>query len=110
MQTVTLLVDPEGAERLALGMHEGKVHLTLRNPEDSDTLSLASISTRQVLGTAAAPAPQPRAASRPAPRRNQMAVTQKPPETRPAPATQPEPYKPSIIRGGKVTEQEPANK
>jgi pilus assembly protein CpaB len=110
MQTVTLLVDPEGAERLALGMHEGKVHLTLRNPEDSDTLSLASISTRQILGAAAAPAPQPRATTRSARRPTQSAVTQKPPETRPIPAKEPEPYKASVIRGGKVTSQEPANK
>ena len=27
-----------------------------------------------------------------------------------APAPEPEPYRPSVIKGGKVTEQEPANK
>src|SRR5215470_15484726 len=63
MQTVTLLVDPLGAEKLANGMHEGKIHLTLRNPEDQDTLSLAALSTRQVLGSSAAPAPVTRAPS-----------------------------------------------
>jgi pilus assembly protein CpaB len=99
IQTVTLLVDPAGAERLALGMHEGKIHLTLRNPEDADTLStLTSISTRQILGNAAPPE-QPRVAA--APRR---AVR------REAPAPEPEPYKPSVIRGGKVSEQEPVNR
>ena len=50
VQAVTILVDPQGAERLALGLHEGKVHLVLRNPEDSDTLRVASLSTQQMLG------------------------------------------------------------
>ncbi len=104
IQTVTLLVDPEGAERLALGMHEGKIHLTLRNPEDADTLTLASVSTRQILGNAAAPEPRPSAPAR-------RAVAQRPAPTPPAkPAPEPEPYKPSVIKGGKVTEQEPVNK
>lgn len=103
VQTVTLLVDPEGAERLALGMHEGKIHLTLRNPEDADTLStLASISTRQILGGAAAPEPKPQPARRTVTRR----AAPTPP---PAPAPEPEPYKPSVIKGGKVTEQKPVN-
>ncbi len=105
MQTVTLLVDPKGAEALALGMSEGKIHLTLRNPEDSDTLSLASINTRQILGSAAAPAPSARA-SRPAPRR----VEAPKPTPPPAVVVKPEPYKPSVIKGGKITSQEPTQK
>lgn len=108
MQTVTLLVDPQGAENLALGMHEGKVHLTLRNPEDSDTLKLASINTRQILGAAAAPAPRMAARpSRPAPR---PAVKQQVAPQVVQPVAKPEPYKPSVIRGGKVSQQEPTNK
>jgi len=104
IQTVTLLVDPEGAERLALGMHEGKIHLTLRNPEDADTLAnLASVSTRQILGGSAAP--EPRTSSPAASRR----VVQKSVTAPPAAAREPEPYKPSVIRGGKVSEQEPVN-
>ena len=51
LQTITLLVDPPSAERMALAMHEGKIHLTLRNPEDADTLKLASISTGEMLGS-----------------------------------------------------------
>jgi Flp pilus assembly protein CpaB len=105
MQTVTLLVDPVGAEKLANGMHEGKVHLTLRNPEDQDTLTLAAINTRQVLGSSAAPAPAPRvnrAPSRPVVR--QQAAPVQPP------AVKPEPYKPSVIRGAKKSNEEPANK
>ena len=106
MQTVTLLVDPIGAEKLANGMHEGKIHLTLRNPEDQDTLSLAALSTRQVLGGAAAPAPVTRAPSR-APRHE----TSKPaaPQQPVAQAPAPEPYKPAIIRGTKVENKAPAN-
>ncbi|HEY7728731.1 MAG TPA: Flp pilus assembly protein CpaB, partial [Candidatus Eisenbacteria bacterium] len=38
VQAVTILVDPVGAEKLALGLHEGRLHLVLRNPEDTDTL------------------------------------------------------------------------
>jgi pilus assembly protein CpaB len=107
MQTVTLLVDPKGAETLALGMSEGKIHLTLRNPEDSDTLSLAAINTRQILGGAAAPAPSTKPAK---------AAVRKAEPTRPAmqpvaaPAPAPEPYKPSVIKAGKITNQEPTQK
>jgi Flp pilus assembly protein CpaB len=105
MQTVTLLVDPKGAETLALGMSEGKIHLTLRNPDDSDTLSLAAINTRQILGGAAAPAPSARPAARPAARRAEPA---KP--TQPVVAPPPPPYKPSVIKAGKITNQEPTQK
>lgn len=55
VQAVTILVDPQGAEKLALGLHEGKVHLVLRNPEDSDTTRVTSLSTQQMLGNDAAP-------------------------------------------------------
>jgi pilus assembly protein CpaB len=50
VQAVTILVDPSGAEKLALGLHEGKLHLVLRNPEDSDTTRVASLDTHQMLG------------------------------------------------------------
>ena len=36
VQAVTVLVTPDGAETLALALHEGKIHLVLRNPEDQD--------------------------------------------------------------------------
>ena len=49
VQAVTILVDPMGAEKLALGLHEGKIHLVLRNPEDADTLRVASLNTDQML-------------------------------------------------------------
>jgi pilus assembly protein CpaB len=63
VQAVTLLVSPDGAETLALALHEGKIHLVLRNPEDQDEVKVASLSTRQMLGHTA---PQV-AAVRPAP-------------------------------------------
>lgn len=50
-QTITLLVDPPSAEKMALAMHEGKVHLTLRNPEDQDTVkTIPSVDTKELLG------------------------------------------------------------
>src|SRR4029077_5001388 len=49
VQAVTILVDPAGAEKLALGLHEGKVHLVLRNPGDNDTTRVASLDTHEML-------------------------------------------------------------
>lgn len=57
VQAVTLLVSPEGAETLALALHEGKIHLVLRNPEDQEENQVASLSTREMLGRVAATAP-----------------------------------------------------
>jgi pilus assembly protein CpaB len=50
VQTATLLIDPEGAEKLALGVHQGKVHLSLRNPVDHQLTEAKSTDTRTVLG------------------------------------------------------------
>ncbi len=52
VQAVTILVDPVGAEKLALGLHEGRLHLVLRNPQDSDTLHVGSLDTGEMLGSA----------------------------------------------------------
>jgi pilus assembly protein CpaB len=49
VQSVTLLVDPDGAETLALALHEGKIHLVLRNPDDQEVVRVASLTTRQML-------------------------------------------------------------
>jgi Flp pilus assembly protein CpaB len=54
VQAVTILVDPQGAEKVALGLHEGKLHLVLRNPEDGDTLRVAGLNTNEMLGGTAA--------------------------------------------------------
>jgi pilus assembly protein CpaB len=50
VQAVTILVAPDGAETLALAEHEGKIHLVLRNPEDQAEVTVASLSTREMLG------------------------------------------------------------
>jgi pilus assembly protein CpaB len=68
VQSVTILVDPKGAETLALAMHEGKIHLVLRNPEDQGIAEVDPLSTREMLGFRAAPvakAAGPRRASAP---------------------------------------------
>lgn len=49
VQSVTLLVDPEGAEKLALAVHEGKLHLVLRNPGDRDLAEGHSMTTSDIL-------------------------------------------------------------
>lgn len=55
VQSVTILVDPQGAETLALAMHEGKIHLVLRNPEDQAVSDVNALSTREMLGERPAP-------------------------------------------------------
>jgi pilus assembly protein CpaB len=52
VQAVTLLVDPPGAEAVALATNEGKIHLALRNPTDMDTVKIASLTRMKLLGEA----------------------------------------------------------
>jgi pilus assembly protein CpaB len=105
LQTVTLLVDPPSAEAMALAMHEGKIHLTLRNPEDADTLTnLASINTNEMLGKSTAPT---RTVTRSAPVRRATPAPERPTAT-PAPAPAPE-NKVTVIRGRTQEEKKPAN-
>jgi pilus assembly protein CpaB len=63
VQAITLLVDPKGAEALALGLHQGQVHLILRNPVDQKIVESRPTDTRQVLSLKAESksvrAPQP---------------------------------------------------
>jgi pilus assembly protein CpaB len=104
-QTITLLVDPPSAEKMALAMHEGKIHLTLRNPEDLDTLqtnALKPIDTHEMLGNGGGPV----AASthRAAPRTITKYVD------RPtAPVAVAPPAKVTVIKAGKQSEEDPAN-
>jgi pilus assembly protein CpaB len=99
VQAVTILVDPVGAEKLALGLHEGKVHLVLRNPEDADTLRVGSLSTAQMLGGEA----PVMAAKRGVKRAKEPVVASAAPVVRSTPVR---PVKPTvrIIREAKVTE------
>jgi pilus assembly protein CpaB len=104
VQAVTILVDPLGAEKLALALHEGKLHLVLRNPEDSDTLRVAALGTDEMLNGNPTNVQKPRsvsrAKSRPAPVTTQAA---------PPPVRQPtqRATKPVVrmIRDSKVTDQ-----
>ncbi|UCH84453.1 MAG: Flp pilus assembly protein CpaB [Candidatus Latescibacterota bacterium] len=50
VQTVTVLVKPAGAEKLALGVHQGQVHLALRNPVDHEQVTVKSTNTKSMLG------------------------------------------------------------
>ena len=105
VQAVTILVDPAGAEKLALALHEGRLHLVLRNPEDSDTVQVASLSTPQMLaGMTPSTAAVRRSPSR-ASKASKAPTT--PTETRPVvtrPGREPKPMV-RIIREAKVTEQ-----
>jgi Flp pilus assembly protein CpaB len=99
VQSVTLLVDPSGAEVLAHAGHEGEISLVLRNPEDESTEEVAAFSTRQMLGRGAAPAPPVAASPRKAP---PAAVVSSPPPG--VPVIRREPPKIRIIRDASVTE------
>jgi pilus assembly protein CpaB len=62
VSVVTMLVDPEQAERLTLASTEGKIQLALRNPLDKAAPATRGIKPAALLG---APATTPRAAARP---------------------------------------------
>jgi pilus assembly protein CpaB len=54
---VTLLVNPEHAERLALASTEGKIQLALRNPLDQGSPNTPGIRPAGLLSTTKQPAP-----------------------------------------------------
>jgi pilus assembly protein CpaB len=93
VQTVTVLVDPDGAEKLALAVDQGSVHLALRNPVDRTVTQASSKDVRTVMG---------------------LRSEEKKPVYRAAPVTvtkaEPVPVKeePSftVIRDGKISKQE----
>jgi Flp pilus assembly protein CpaB len=98
-QTVTLLVDLQGAESVALGLNQGEIHLVLRNPVDHEVVQVSPMNTRTVLGMAAEkqttrqrPAVATKPAQAPAP----------PPPPLPAPKTDPSF---TIIRDGNISKQ-----
>jgi pilus assembly protein CpaB len=64
VSVVTMLVDPEQAERLTLASTEGKIQLALRNPLDMTTPTTRGVKKAALLGT---PATTPRAVARPRP-------------------------------------------
>jgi pilus assembly protein CpaB len=89
---VTLLVNPEQAERLALASTEGKIQLALRNPLDQGAPQTPGIKAAGLMGLVKAPAPQ-RASSTKASKASQP-VTMAPPVAPPPPTVE-------MIRGDK---------
>jgi Flp pilus assembly protein CpaB len=101
VNVVTLLVNPEEAERLTLSANEGQIQLALRNPLDRGIPVTRGVKVAGLLGN---PPPV-----------NKVVVTPKGVKTMaavaPAPASVPEPMTVEIIRGDKrvhevVREQE----
>lgn len=101
VQAVTILVDPLGAEKVALGLHEGKLHLVLRNPEDGDTLRVAGLNTNEML-TGTAPRVAASTTKRAASSSSKPAVVASAPTGRSSHASKPVVR---MIREAKVTEQ-----
>jgi len=98
VQSVTLLVTPSEAEKLALASNNGEIQLVLRNPADADS---AETSGTTILKMLASKEPVQRAA--PVPRmRAPRAVTQPKAEAE-KPAKKP--IQVEVIRGSKRTEE-----
>jgi pilus assembly protein CpaB len=96
VQSVTLLVDPKQAEDLALAIHEGTIHLVLRNPIDHEIAEVSPVSTKEVMGGAEKPKPAPAPRRAPSPKKADV----EPPPPPPAEATT---Y--TMIRSGTVKEE-----
>jgi len=93
---VTLLVNPEQSERLALASTEGKIQLALRNPMDQTAPETPGVKTATLVGVARAAAPQKSVAS--ARRSTRPGVIG--PVTQTAPSPEPLPTV-EVIRGDK---------
>jgi pilus assembly protein CpaB len=59
VQSVTLMSDLEGAQKLALAAQEGSLHLALRNPEDYGEFVMGRITTSDLLADEKKSAPEP---------------------------------------------------
>ena len=90
VNVVTMLVNPDEAERLTLASTEGKIQLALRNPMDQTAPQTRGIKPAVLMGTGASSAPVRRVAANNAPRQ----------ESRPAPVPTVE-----IIRGDKRAQE-----
>lgn len=97
VQTVTVLVDPDGAEKLALAVDQGSVHLALRNPVDRTVTVASSKDVRTVMGLKSE---DKKPAYRPAPVKTSVTTAE------------PVPVEPSftVIRDGKISKQESPTK
>jgi pilus assembly protein CpaB len=95
---VTLLVNPEQSERLALASTEGKIQLALRNPLDQTAPDTPGVKTAALVGTARTAAPAQRASAA-RPRQAAAPVTHAAPEPAPIPTVE-------MIRGDKRAQEE----
>ncbi len=96
VQSVTVLVQPEGTQKLALAVNQGRIHLALRNPVDHLLVEAKRTDTKTVLGLT-----KRRKATRRrrTPRRTTVVTTKKPP-------VKVDPDSFIIIRDGKIEKQE----
>ena len=92
VNVVTLLVNPEEAERLTLAANEGKIQLALRNPLDKGATETPGVKPAGLLGVAK-PASMAQARVRMSAPRNPVPVVVNPNE--------PEPVTVEVIRGDK---------
>jgi pilus assembly protein CpaB len=96
VQTVTVLVYPDGAEKLALAVDQGNVHLALRNPVDRHVTEASSKDVRTVMGLASS---ERKPVYRPAAVKTTVTTKE------PVPVVV-EPSTFTVIRDGKITKQE----
>jgi pilus assembly protein CpaB len=64
LTVITLLVNPDDAERIALAQVEGRLMLSLRNPMDTVATETRGVRTGGLLGAADAPSAQPKPVAR----------------------------------------------
>ena len=80
VQVITLLVTPEGAEKLALASVDGRLRLALRHPLDLERSDPPPVKKADLYAQAASSSPPPvRRVSRPRPRAKPTVVPEKPP-------------------------------
>jgi pilus assembly protein CpaB len=95
---VTLLVNPEQSERLALASTEGKIQLALRNPLDQTAPETPGVKTAALVGSVRALAPASKTSS--GSTRRSRAVASAGPVTQTVPMSEPLPTV-EVIRGDK---------
>ena len=98
---VTLLVNPEQSERLALASTEGKIQLALRNPMDQTAPETPGVKTASLVGSSRSAAPKTVMASAARPRSSRVSA---PPMTQAAPVPEPVPTV-EVIRGDKRAQE-----
>jgi pilus assembly protein CpaB len=96
VNTVTLAVDPEEAEKLALASNDGKIQLVLRNFTDTEKVMTSGVDKARLLASYRNPPPNP------APERS---VRTTPRTVRRAPPPVRRDYVVEVIRGSKRSEE-----